>query len=287
MDVGLITFEEHGFPIELIGRRDIERAISTRRLRADTIVRLHSASGDITTCHARDVPDLCALLGVAAPPPAATPPPPAVATPPAPIAADAPPARAPGLVLRKGQNLVVSSARETLAEVQLIVRCAIDPGVPVEVDFSVFILRADGRAGGDADLIFYNNDSGDGGAVRRFGPTADGALERSDCFTIRLAALSADVTRISATASIYAADARGNSFRQVPRTTIELLDPARDVAIARYDHDEAASETALILGELYRRGDEWKFRAVGQGYVGGLAAMATAYGLEVSDPPPA
>ena len=271
-----ITVEEHGFPVELIGPAEVERAIAARRLRVDTIVRILEPNGSTTTCLARDAAPLQPLLGIdpasvraALPAPAPPPPIPTV------------PAHAPAPPLRRGQNVAMSPTGP--GGVRVTVGFDLDAAVPLDIDVSAFLLGPNGRVRGDGDIVFYNND-GHGGAVERHGAVDRPGLARAEAFLVRLDAVDAAVQRICFTASIHDAAARGHSFRHLHRAALEVSD-ASGRPFARYDFAEpSAEESALILGEFYRRGAEWKFRAVGQGYRGGLAALATSFGLAVSDP---
>jgi tellurium resistance protein TerD len=82
--------------------------------------------------------------------------------------------------------------------------------------------------------------------------------------------------------SIYEADARSQSFGQVRNAYIRVVDKSNGTELARYDlSEDASTETAMVFGELYRNGAEWKFRAVGQGYASGLAGIARDFGVNV------
>lgn len=284
MAATLITYEAGGFPVELVGEQDFRRAIAAGRLRADTIVRVHSPNGAVDARHARDVLLLQPLFGIdpsttpSLAPPAPTPPPP-----PRPSLSTSPQHGAPGTVaLARGQNVAVGEPAAPLERVLVGVSCAPDPTTGLEVDFGAFLLREDGKVAEDADLVFYNNDSDPSGAVRLLAPSG-AAAQTGGVFDVELATVGEAVQRICFTASIYAAAARGQSFGHVGTVRAEVSAPSGRT-IARFDHDEpAAIEAALIVGELYRRGAGWKFRAVGQGYAGGLDAMAKAFGVDVAD----
>ena len=91
-----------------------------------------------------------------------------------------------------------------------------------------------------------------------------------------------DVQKIVFPVSIYDADSRSQSFGQVRNAFIRVVNAANNSEIARYDlSEDASTETAMVFGELYRNGAEWKFRAVGQGWTSGLAGIAKDYGVNV------
>jgi tellurium resistance protein TerD len=92
----------------------------------------------------------------------------------------------------------------------------------------------------------------------------------------------ADVDKIVFPVSIYEADGRGQNFGQVRNAFIRVFNQADSAELARYDlTEDASTETAMVFGELYRNGAEWKFRAVGQGYASGLRGIAQDYGVNV------
>ncbi|GHG78406.1 TerD family protein [Streptomyces griseocarneus] len=153
------------------------------------------------------------------------------------------------------------------------------PGVP-DVDASALLLTA-GRVRSDADFVFYNQPRHASGAVRHEGRSPAGDTV-ADTLTVDLGAVEPEVEKV-----VLAASADGGSFGQVPGLHIRVLDAAGGAELARFDSQDATVETALVLGELYRRQGEWKFRAVGQGYSSGLAGLATDFGITVDDPGPA
>ncbi|MET9418286.1 TerD family protein [Streptomyces klenkii] len=154
------------------------------------------------------------------------------------------------------------------------------PGVP-DVDASALLL-AGGRVRSDADFVFYNQAVHPSGAVRHEGKRPSGAGTTTDALTVDLAAVEPSVETV-----VLAASADGGSFGQVPGLYIRVTDAASGAELARYDSTDATVETAFVLGELYRRQGEWKFRAVGQGYSSGLEGLATDFGITVDEPQPA
>ncbi|UNO38891.1 TerD family protein [Streptomyces sp. MST-110588] len=156
------------------------------------------------------------------------------------------------------------------------------PGVP-DVDASALLLVS-GRVRDDADFVFYNQPAHASGAVRHDGKRPAGESV-TDTLTVDLAGLAraaADVDKV-----VLAASADGGSFGRVPGLSVRVLDAAGGAELARFDSQDATTETAFVLGELYRRQGAWKFRAVGQGYDSGLAGLATDFGISVEEPQPA
>jgi tellurium resistance protein TerD len=186
--------------------------------------------------------------------------------------------------LQKGGNVNLSKEAPGLARV--IVGLGWDPratdGATFDLDGSAFLLRADGKVRNDDDLIFYNNLVSDDGSVEHSGDNRTGMGEGDDeRLTIDLARVPAAIERIAVAVTIHEAEARHQNFGMVGRAFIRCVNAADDREIARFDlSEDGSTETAMIFGELYRSGSEWKFRAVGQGYKGGLAPLARSFGVD-------
>jgi len=149
---------------------------------------------------------------------------------------------------------------------------------PLALDSSAFVLNAQGTVRGDDDFIFYNQLTLPGGGVQR---ASDG---RS--FTVAFAKIPAGIERIVMALTIDQGQQRGQSFGQLHQVRAELRDAVSQTPLAAFPlATKMMPETALIVGEFYLRNGEWKFRAVGQGFVGGLAPLARQYGVDVADDP--
>ncbi len=155
-------------------------------------------------------------------------------------------------------------------------RVAVDVTAPVRLDVSGLLLTAHGKVRSDDDFIFYNQPSGPGVTYRSGGGSAP------DAITVDTAAVPADVDRIVVTAS---PDAAGRTFEGT-EPTATIRDAATGAVLATFTPPRLGSETALVVIEVYRRGDAWKARAVGQGYANGLAGIATDFGVTVEETPP-
>ncbi|MFE6666132.1 VWA domain-containing protein [Streptomyces sp. NPDC057697] len=172
--------------------------------------------------------------------------------------------------LSKGANIPLA-----VSAVRAVLDWSAGAGVP-DVDASALLLTRGGRVRSDDDFVFYNQPRHASGAVRHLGKRPG-----SDSLEVRLGELGADIERVALCAS-----ADGGTFGRVPGLRLRLLDPDSGAELARFDI-AAATETALIGGELYRRDGGWKFRAVGQGYASGLAGLATDFGISVDEEQPA
>jgi tellurium resistance protein TerD len=156
-------------------------------------------------------------------------------------------------------------------------------GVDFDLDASAFLLGASGKARSDADFIFYNQLKSACGSVQHTGDNLTGAGEGDDeVIMIDLGRIPAEVQKVAFTVTIHEAEQRRQNFGQVMNAYIRIVNAETQVEIARYDlAEDASTETAMIFGELYRHSGEWRFSAVGQGYVGGLAAMCRQYGINI------
>lgn len=156
-------------------------------------------------------------------------------------------------------------------------------GADFDLDASAFLLDANGKVRSDADFIFYNQLKSPCGSVQHTGDNRTGAGEGDDeAVMVDLTRVPADVQKITFTVTIHEAEQRRQNFGQVSNAFIRLVNAETNTEVARYDlGEDASTETAMIFGELYRLGSEWKFGAVGQGYAGGLAAMCRQYGVNI------
>ena len=156
-------------------------------------------------------------------------------------------------------------------------------GTDFDLDASVFILGENGKVRSDSDFIFYNNAKSSDGSVEHTGDNRTGEGEGDDeQVKIALSQVPADAKRLVFAVTIHEADQRKQSFGQVQNAFMRVVNQDGGTELARYDlSEDFSTETALIFGEVYRNGDEWKFKAVGQGYGGGLAALAREHGINL------
>ena len=141
----------------------------------------------------------------------------------------------------------------------------------------------DGKVLSNRHFVFFNNLKSPDGSVEHTGDNLTGEGEGDDeAVKVNLAGMPAEVDKIVFPVSIYEAESRRQSFGQVRNAFIRVVNQADNAEIARYDlSEDASTETAMVFGELYRNGAEWKFRAVGQGYASGLAGIARDFGVGV------
>ncbi|RSD26296.1 TerD family protein [Mesobacillus subterraneus] len=158
-----------------------------------------------------------------------------------------------------------------------------DGGNDFDLDSSVFLLGESGKVTSESDFVFYNNTTGGNGSVVHTGDNRTGEGDGDDeSVTVDLAAVPAEVKRIAFTITIHDGEARRQNFGQVSNAYVRIVNAGSNEELIRYDLGEDFSiETAIVVGELYRHNNEWKFSAIGSGYQGGLAALATDFGLQV------
>lgn len=187
--------------------------------------------------------------------------------------------------LTKGSN--VNLSKEAPGLNKIVVGLGWDAratdGAPFDLDASAFLVKLDGKVRSDSDFCFYNNKVVADGAVQHAGDNTTGAGEGDDeTIKVELTRIPADLDKIVFAVTIHEAETRKQNFGQVSHAFIRVVNEENGQEIARYDLSEDASvETAMIFGEIYRIGQDWKFKAVGQGFVGGLGPLATSFGVSV------
>jgi len=187
--------------------------------------------------------------------------------------------------LNKGGNISLSKTDPNLKNI--IVGLGWDARPTDDADFdldaSAFMVKDDGKVRSDSDFIFYNQMRSTCGSVEHTGDNRTGAGDGDDeALIVLLDKVPPDIQKIAFTVTIHEADMRRQNFGQVSNAYVRIVNKDNNNEVARYDLSEDASiETAMIFGEIYRHSGEWKFRAVGQGYAGGLAALARQYGINV------
>ncbi|MFF8353826.1 TerD family protein [Streptomyces chartreusis] len=176
----------------------------------------------------------------------------------------------------KGSNVALTALSEDVGTV-IVSLGWVSPTGEGDADVSVLLLDAGGKVRSDGDFYFYNNPVAADGSVQLLGktPTEDGNEDRI-CFD--LTAVPPQVERIVVAASRYG----GARFGELENVRVRLADAAGE-SLLRFTIADADAVSAIIFGELYRRGEEWKFRAVGQGYDSGLAGLATDFGVDIED----
>jgi tellurium resistance protein TerD len=187
--------------------------------------------------------------------------------------------------LTKGQNVSLTKEAPGLQKVCFGLGWDLrkTDGAAFDIDASAFVLGENGKVLSDQHFVFYNNTRDPSGAVTHGGDNRTGAGEGDDeTIDVNLGTLTPDTIKVAFVATIHEADARKQNFGQIANAFIRAVNADTNAEIARYDlSEDASTETVMIFGELYRHGSEWKFKAIGQGYAGGLGAVAKDYGVNI------
>jgi tellurium resistance protein TerD len=187
--------------------------------------------------------------------------------------------------LSKGQNVSLTKEDPGLKKVMFGLGWDVrrTDGAAFDLDASAFVLDQNDKVLSDQHFVFYNNLKDPSGAVSHSGDNLTGSGEGDDeQMTVDLGLLTPDAAKVAFVVTIHEAESRSQNFGQVSNAFIRAVNADSNNEIARYDLSEDASvETAMIFGELYRHGSDWKFRATGQGYAGGLASVAKDYGVNL------
>src|ERR1700712_3237000 len=190
------------------------------------------------------------------------------------------------VALTKGGNVSLSKSAPNLTSIAVGLGwdARSTTGADFDLDASALLTGENGRVLSDEHFVFFNNLRSPDGSVEHTGDNLTGEGEGDDeTIKVELPLVPATVQKIVFTVSIYEAEQRGQAFGQVTNAYIRIVNRADGAELARYDlSEDASTETAMIFGEVYRRENEWKFRAVGQGYASGLRGIAVDFGVNVA-----
>ncbi|GGN69091.1 TerD family protein [Nocardia rhizosphaerihabitans] len=190
-----------------------------------------------------------------------------------------------GVSLSKGGNVSLTKAAPNLTAVAVGLGWDLrtTTGTDFDLDASAIGLGADKKVASSGHFVFFNNLKSPEGAIEHAGDNRTGEGEGDDeVINVDLAGTPATIDSIVFPVSIYDGANRSQSFGQVRNAYIRVVDRSNGEELARYDlSEDASTETAMVFGELYRNGAEWKFRAIGQGYASGLEGIARDFGVNL------
>lgn len=189
--------------------------------------------------------------------------------------------------LSKGQKVDLTKGNPGLKKIMVGLGWDVntfDSGSNFDLDASAFLVGENGRCITEKEFIFYGNLEHTSGSVKHMGDNLTGEGEGDDeQIQIDLSLIPDNVSKVAFTVTIYDADTRRQNFGQVSNAYIRIFDEVTNTELIRYDLGEDFSiETAVVVGEIYRRNGEWKFDAIGSGFQGGLAALCGHYGIDVA-----
>ncbi|MFF2550609.1 TerD family protein [Nocardia sp. NPDC058058] len=190
-----------------------------------------------------------------------------------------------GVSLTKGGNVSLTKAAPNLTAVAVGLGWDLrtTTGTDFDLDASAIALGPEKKVVSNGHFVFFNNLKSPEGTIEHTGDNKTGEGEGDDeVINVDLANTPATIDSIVFPVSIYEADTRSQSFGQVRNAYIRVVDRSNGTELARYDlSEDASTETAMVFGELYRNGAEWKFRATGQGYTSGLSGIAQDFGVTI------
>jgi len=156
-------------------------------------------------------------------------------------------------------------------------------GTDFDLDAVAFVCNASGKVRNDTDFIFYNQLKTPDGSVEHMGDNKTGGGDGDDeQIRVVLDRVPADVDKVVICVTIHEAESRRQNFGMMANAFVRVVNEADGKELARYDlSEDMSTETAMIFAEVYRRSGEWKFKAVGQGFAGGLGPLARNFGVNV------
>jgi tellurium resistance protein TerD len=188
--------------------------------------------------------------------------------------------------LVKGQRVDLTKDRPALKKLLVGLGWDVkyyDGEADFDLDVALFMTKRNEKVGGDKDFIFYGNLKHPTNCIVHMGDNRTGAGDGDDeVVKVNLNTIPEEYTSIFVTATIYDAENRLQNFGMVGNAYIRVVDEENDEELLRFDlSEDYSTETALVVAEIYKRNNEWKFKAVGSGYVGGLKTLCTRFGIEV------
>jgi len=188
--------------------------------------------------------------------------------------------------LSKGGNINLSKTAPTMNKVDLGLgwNPRVTDGKAFDLDAVAFLTGENGKVRLDGDFIFFNQKTSPCGSVNHNGDNRTGDGDGDDeTISVDLAKVPADVAKIVFAVTIHEGQQNGQNFGMVDKAYIRVINKDSNAEeLARFDlSEDGSTEVAMIFGELYRHSGEWKFKAVGQGFNGGLGALAASYGVAV------
>ena len=189
------------------------------------------------------------------------------------------------VILSKGEKVDLTKGNPSLNKLMIGLGWdtnQYDGEADFDLDASLFMLKANDKVGNDKDFVFYGNLTHESKSVVHTGDNRTGEGDGDDeVIKVDLSKVPSDYTKLSIVVTIYEAEKRLQNFGMVSNAYIRLVDESNGEEILRYDlSEDFSTQTALVIGEIYKHNDEWKFKAVGSGYDGGLARLCATYGID-------
>jgi len=189
------------------------------------------------------------------------------------------------IILKKDQKFNLSKGKINLKKILVKVSWNLNDkqdGLDYDLDTTAFLLGANDLAPTQEEFIFYGNLIHRSGSVEHMGDSlAADEGGKNEKIRIDLSIVPSNIQKIILTVSVYDAETRKQSFGQISNASVQILNEITNEEILRYDLEEDfAVETAIIIGEIFREGDAWKFNVLGEGFYGGLLGLCQKFGIE-------
>ena len=189
------------------------------------------------------------------------------------------------VTLSKGQNVSLSKTDPLLKHILIGLGwdARSSDGQDFDLDASVFMTADNGKVPSDDYFVFYNQLKSPCGSVQHTGDNLTGDGDGDDeSIIVELEKVPANIKSLFVTVTIHDAETRRQNFGQVSNAFVRLVNHETGQEVLRFDlSEDYSTETAMVFGEVYRHNGDWKFRAIGQGYAGGLLALCNQYGVAV------
>lgn len=189
------------------------------------------------------------------------------------------------VTLSKGQNVSLSKTDPLLKHILIGLGwdARSSDGQDFDLDASVFMTADNGKVPSDDYFVFYNQLKSPCGSVQHTGDNLTGDGDGDDeSVIVELEKVPANIKSLFVTVTIHDAETRRQNFGQVSNAFVRLVNHETGQEVLRFDlSEDYSTETAMVFGEVYRHNGDWKFRAIGQGYAGGLLALCNQYGVTV------
>lgn len=187
--------------------------------------------------------------------------------------------------LTKGQRVDLTKGRPSLKKVLIGLGWDVnryDGEADFDLDASIFMTKENGKVGSDDDFIFYGNLEHRTKSVIHTGDNRTGDGDGDDeVIKVDFDTIPSDYTNLSVAVIIYDADNRLQNFGMVNNAYVRVADEETGEELIRYDlSEDFSTETAIVVAEIYKKNGEWKFKAVGSGYNGGLVSLCKQYGID-------
>jgi tellurium resistance protein TerD len=187
--------------------------------------------------------------------------------------------------LTKGGNVSLEKIAPTMSKMVIGLgwSARVTDGFDFDLDASLFLLGDQGRVLKDNDFIFYNNAKSACNSVEHTGDNLTGEGTGDDeSIKVDLSNVPSNIERLAVAVTIHDAALRQQNFGQVSEAYIRIIDEQTGSEVCKYDlTEDYSTETAMTFGEVYRHNGAWKFKAIGQGFQGGLKPLAQEFGVNI------